>query len=229
MILAAAIAASPALAADATPHDLKLSPEEVRLGFHPLFNGHSLEGWREVQGPPGSFEIVDGVINGNRGEKPNRTSYWLSTTEKYRDFELRLQYRIPKGGNTGVFIRVPDYDGRTSRRGMEIQILDDHDRSGPPNAGETGAIYQVVAPSERASKPAGQWNDMAILCHGERVSVTINGKKVVDTKMKDHEKLKDRARSGFIGLSAHSHTSSYRNVRLRVIGPKTTAKKAADR
>ena len=196
----------------------KLSPAEVKAGFYSLFNGRNLDGWREVQGPPGSFKVADGVINGSRGKKSSRTAYWLSTVKQYGDFELRLQYRIPKKGNTGVFIRVPDYKGRTSRRGMEIQILDDHANTGPPTAGDTGAIYQVVAPSKRASKPPGQWNDMAILCHGERIKIAINGKTVVDVKMKDYEKLKNRPRRGFIGLSAHSHVTSYRNVRLRVIG-----------
>ena len=56
---------------------------------------------------------------------------------------------------------------------MEIQLYDGAS-TGPPTAGETGAIYQVVAPRMRAAKPPGKWNDLYLLCHGDRVRVTVN-------------------------------------------------------
>ena len=152
-----------------------------------------------------------GVVNVYR----EGSAYWLGTHRPYGDFELRLEYRLPKGGNAGVFIRA-SHHGRTSRMGMEIQLLDDHGKK--PDKGKTGSIYRVVAPSEIASKPAGEWNDLGILCHGERIRITLNGKVVTDARMEDHEELRNRFRKGYIGLSAHSpRTVEYRNVRLREI------------
>jgi len=205
-----------------------ISAEEAKAGFRVLFNGKDLTGWQEVQGRPGSFVVKDGELHGNRGHRGKRTAYWLSTKEQYGDFELRLQYNIPKRGNTGVFLRAPHH-GRTSKMGMEIQLLDDHGRKGAPSVGETGAIYQVVAPRERAAKPAGQWNDLHILCHGDRVRITLNGKVVTDASMADHGKLEKRPRRGHIGLSAHTDTVRFRHIRLRVIkgaAPGTAAREA---
>ena len=100
--------------------------------------------------------------------------------------------------------------------GMEIQLLDDYGKE--PDKGKTGSIYRVVAPSEIASKPAGEWNDLSILCHGERIKITLNGKVVTDARMEDHEELRNRFRKGYIGLSAHSpHSVEYRSVRIREI------------
>ena len=81
-------------------------------------------------------------------------------------------------------------------------------------AGATGAIYQVVAPKAFASRPAGQWNELQILCRGEQVQVTLNGQRITDARMDEHEALKKRPHRGYIGLSAHSGPARFRNVRL---------------
>jgi hypothetical protein len=191
---------------------------KVEPGFVPLFNGTDLTGWREVQGKPGSFRVESGVLVGRR-DRQAATAYWLSSNRQYGDFELRLEYLLRPGGNSGVFIRVPGYSGRTSREGMEIQLLDDGSGSGKPHAGSTGSIYQVVAPETFAAKPAGQWNDLEIYCLGERIRVTLNGKKLVDAKMSEHQAIKNRPRHGYIGLSAHTDEVRFRNIRIRELNP----------
>ena len=92
-------------ATDETP---SLSQEEKDAGFGLLFNGKDLTNW-EHNGKPGTFEVKDGLLLGVR---KNDTAYWLSTKEAFGDFELRLEYRIPPKGNSGVFIRAPR-EGRT--------------------------------------------------------------------------------------------------------------------
>lgn len=197
----------------------RVSPEESGAGFRALFNGVDLTAWVH-NGTPGSFTVKDGMINGDRAKK--EWAYWLSTEREYGDFELRLQYRITKGGNSGIFIRAPR-DGRTSRVGMEIQILDDGQKKGRPGVGSTGAIYQVAASRALASKPAGEWNDLWILCHGEQVKVTLNGVVINEISMAEYEQLKSRPRKGYIGLSAHTGPVQFRNIRLREMGGSTAA------
>lgn len=191
-----------------------LSREEKDAGFELLFNGNDLGGWQEVQGDPGTFEVRDGILAGRRKKG---SAYWLSTKDEYGDFELRLQFRIPPKGNSGVFIRAP-HEGRTSQKGMEIQICDEPNKSAP-DKGSMGSIYQVVPARKFAHRPPGEWNDLWILCAGDRVKVTINREVVIDAIMSDHDALKDRPRKGYLGLSAHTDTVEFRNVRLRKINP----------
>lgn len=209
-----ATSTAPADAADAKTPPNRLTTEEEAAGFRLLFDGKELDGW-EHNGKAGSFTVRDGVIVGDRTGKPE-SAYWLSTVRKYADFELRLQYRLSSKGNSGVFIRAP-HEGRTSRMGMEIQLLDDGARTGKPGIGDTGAVYQVAAAKAFVSRPAGEWNDLCILCDGPRVKVTLNGQVINDVLMTDFPALKNRPRKGFIGLSAHTKPVQFRNIRLREI------------
>lgn len=197
----------------------QLTAEEKAAGFRLLFDGHSLDGWKP-NGKPGSFVVKDGVIVGDRTGKSD-SAYWLSTDREYADFELRLQYKLGAGGNSGIFIRAP-HNGRTSRMGMEVQLLDDGARKGKPGVGDTGAIYQVAAAKAFVSRPAGEWNDLCIHCEGPRVQVTLNGQVINDVKMTDFPALKTRPRQGFIGLSAHTKPVQFRSLRLRELKPAAT-------
>ena len=201
-----------------------LTAEEKAAGFKLLFNGTDLAGW-EPNGKPGSFAVKDGIIIGDRTGKP-LTAYWLSTAREYGDFELRLQYKLGAGGNSGIFIRAP-HEGRTSKMGMEIQLLDDGARTGKPGVGDTGSIYQVAASKAFVSKPAGQWNDLCILCDGPRVKVTLNGQVINDALMTDYAPLKTRPHKGFIGLSAHTKPVQFRSIRLREITSGTAVTRPA--
>src|SRR5262245_6950509 len=72
-------------------------------GFVPLFNGTDLDGWevREYQaGDKDKWSVQDGVLTARPG------SGWIGTTRMYGDFVLRLEWRIPVNGNSGVFLRV---------------------------------------------------------------------------------------------------------------------------
>src|SRR5262249_30241151 len=156
----AIVLASCVLAADKDPEE----------GFLPLFNGKDLTGWKQYAGKDGVWSAADGMIvcgGGNGG--------WLGTQREYANFVLRLEYRLKPGGNSGVYIRAPE-KGHISRVGMEIQLLDDFD----PRYAKidfyqyTGSIYHVVPPTRRASKPAGQWNEMEIRADGRQIVVTLN-------------------------------------------------------
>jgi hypothetical protein len=189
-----------------------------KAGFVPLFDGKSLDGWKAYGAKADEWSVEGEMIvcKGKGG--------WLGTTKEYANFELKLEYRLKPGGNSGVYIRAPE-KGQISRVGMEIQILDDWD----PKYAKldfyqyTGSIYHVVPPTQRAGKPAGQWNAMTIRADGRNVVVILNGKKIVDANL-DHY-LKDPAvakehtglarTAGLIGLQSHGDRVEFRNLWIK--------------
>jgi hypothetical protein len=189
-------------------------------GFQPLFNGKDLTGWKVYAGKEKQWTVEEDriVCLGSGGG-------WLGTERDYGDFELRLEYRLKPGGNSGVYLRAPE-TGHISRVGMEIQILDDNH----PSYAKldfyqyTGALYHVQAPNRRTGKPAGQWNSMTIRLTGPGLVVTLNGAKILEADLercrqdpavaKEHPGL-SRAR-GRIGLQSHTDRVEFRNVRIKL-------------
>jgi HEAT repeat protein len=180
-----------------------------------LFNGKDLTGWQQIGGQEGSWKVEDGVLytEGTGGG-------WLSTEREFANFKLELEFRVPPGGNSGVFLRAP-HEGDPAYSGMEIQVLDDYaekyDNLKPWQY--TGSIYAVQAAAERASKGANEWQKYVIVCDGPRVVVNLNGIEIVNTNLIDHMDKEStspglKRRSGFIGLQNHSTRVEYRNIRL---------------
>lgn len=131
-----------------------------------LFNGRDLTGWkmRHAEGKNG-WKVVDGVLTNT----PPSTD--LVTEEKFGDFRLKLAYRIPAGSNSGIYLR-----GR-----YEIQVNDDHGK--PVGKHINGSVYGRIAPTENASRPAGEWQTVDATLVGRRVTVVLNGKKIIDNQM----------------------------------------------
>jgi hypothetical protein len=188
-------------------------------GFVPLFDGKTLDGWKQYGSKAQVWTVEDAMIvcTGQGGG-------WLGTTREYANFELKLEYRLKPAGNSGVYMRAPEM-GHISRVGMEIQILDDNDAKYAKLDfyQYTGSIYHVVPPTQRAGKPAGQWNAMTIRADGRNVVVILNGKKIVDANL-DHY-LKDPAvakehtglarTTGLIGLQSHTDRVEFRNLWIK--------------
>jgi HEAT repeat protein len=180
-----------------------------------LLNGADLTGWTVVGGSDSSWGVADGNLF-TTGEGGG----WLSTVREYDNFQLDLDFRLAKGGNSGVFLRSPR-QGDPAYTGMEIQVLDD---DAPEYAGlqpwqYCGSLYGVVAPSVRAGKKAHEWQHFRITACGPRITVVLNGQQIIDAdliaymdKEPSHPGLKRR--SGFIGLQAHSLRVEYRHITL---------------
>ena len=186
----------------------RLSDDEKSEGFVLLFNGRDLNGWKTVRSEEG-WSVEKGLLACN-GEGRG----WIRPEATYTDFILRLEYRISQKGNSGVFLRTSE-EGRPAYQGMEIQLLDD--RQGPITVKSNGAIYDAVAPSQEASRPAGIWNPVEIVCQGPKVRVTINNREVIDCDTSTHPDLKDRLRSGFIGLQNHGDPIDFRSIRIKAL------------
>jgi len=177
----------------------------AELDFESLFNGEDLSGWN-VEGAP-SWSVRDGVIvcEGGGGG-------WLRSEQEYENFVWRLEYRISPGGNSGMFIRSTR-EGNPAFTGMEIQILDDYGKAPDPHS--AGALYGSIAASKNMSKPAGEWNQVEITCQGRRVTVVMNGEKIIDANLDDYPELRARVPQGYLGLQDHGDLVEFRNLRVR--------------
>ena len=137
-------------------------------GWVALCNGKDLTGWhkRRHHERPLSWKVIDGVMVNTTGRGKHGTD--IVTDRKFDDFELYCEYRIPKGSNSGVYLR-----GR-----YEIQIADDHGRK--PSKGGSGSLYSLAVPARNVSLPAGEWQSVYAKIVGKRITVVFNGIKTVD-------------------------------------------------
>jgi hypothetical protein len=127
-----------------------------------LFNGKDLTGWTTQGGGQNNWRAVNGVLT-NTASGTN-----LMTTRTFGDFKLQLEFRYPKEGNSGVYLR-----GR-----HEVQIEDSPEREWPLSV-HLGGVYGFLRPNENAGKGPGEWNTYEITLVGRRVTVVLNGKTVI--------------------------------------------------
>jgi len=195
------------------------APKSAEIDFTPLFDGHSLRGWK-LHGKKGAgFGVHDGVLfctDGGGGK--------LLTEKQYANFVLRFEFRLSEGANNGVAIRAPFTDKALAYDGMELQILDD---SVPPRkelrpTQYHGSIYDVVPAEHGALRPANQWNEQEIVANGRDIRVTVNGKVILEVDLNSirdpkviqkHPGLfRERGHLGFMG---HNDFCEFRNIRIK--------------
>jgi len=189
--------------------------QEAADGFAPIFDGKTLAGWL---GATDDYEVVDGAIRC----KPGRGGQ-LFTATSYRDFIVRLQFRLPPGGNNGLALRYPG-SGEPAYTGIELQVLDDtaEKYAKLEDYQYHGSVYGV-APSVRGYlRPVGEWNFQEVEVRGTRYVVRLNGTTILDadvqgmaSKLKEHVG-KDRV-EGHFGFAGHSDAVSYRALTLKLI------------
>jgi hypothetical protein len=184
-------------------------------GFVSLFNGKDLTGWKAT-GKQEMWGADNGILYCKVGG-----GGWLMTDKEFGDFELRLEYKMPTGGNSGVGLRAP-LQGDPAYAGMEIQLIDDEGWPGRLQPWQnTGAIYNVVLPRTINNKPLGQWNRMTIVAQGRRITVVNNGKTLVDANLDDHVKKHAKKhpgllrQDGHLGLQSYNRRVEFRNIYLK--------------
>lgn len=126
-----------------------------------LLGGAALDGWHPIGRQGSQWSVTDGVLkNANRGAN-------LATDRRFEDFKLQLEFRVPKGENSGVYLR-----GR-----YELQI---DDAAGlAPSSHHLGGLYGFIAPSENVAKAAGEWQSMEVMLVGRMLTLTLNGTMVI--------------------------------------------------
>jgi cytochrome c len=159
-----------------------LSDAERAAGFELLFDGARLDSWRGWQRAevPAAWRAADGALAFVPGEDGGD----LATREVFGDFELRLEWRVAEGGNSGVFYRACEDHGPPWETGPELQVLDDtlHKDGRDPRT-SAGACYALYAPPFRVARAAGGWNEARIRVERGRVRHWQNGHLVVDYEL----------------------------------------------
>jgi len=192
-------------------------------GFVPLFDGATLAGWK---GAVADYEVVDGAIRCRKGKGGT-----LFTERVFSDFTLRLEFRLPKGGNNGLALRYPGQGNPAYDGFAECQVLDD---SYEASTGQKidlrqahGSAYGMAAAARGYQRPLGQWNFQEVTLVGKRLKVELNGTVILDADLgkldpagfmegRRHPGL-ERA-SGHLGLAGHSDPVEFRAVRVRELG-----------
>ena len=201
----------------ATAEDL--SPEEQAAGFVSLFDGKTLSGWT---GATDGYTVVEGAIQC----LPDKGGNLLSEKE-FSNFILRMEFRLPPGGNNGIGIRAPA-QGHVATEGIEIQILDNTAEKYKEIAPYQfhGSVYGLIPAKREFLRPVGTWNEQEIECVGRKIVIRLNGEVIVDGDLdealrngamdgKEHPGA--RRTTGRIGFLGHDDPVAFRHIRIREI------------
>ncbi len=207
------------------PDPYKVSPEEEKEGFVPLFNGINLNGWN---GNTTDYYAQEGMIV---CQPTGRGKGNLYTDKEYGDFVLRFEFQLTPGANNGLGIRTPN-KGDAAYVGMELQILD-NEADIYKNLKEYqyhGSVYGVIAAKRGFLKPVGEWNSQEVQAIGNKIRVTLNGEVILDGDIaeasKNNTATADKRehpgllnKSGYIGFLGHGSPLKFRNLRIKEINP----------
>lgn len=188
-------------------------------GFHTLFDGKTLNGWKLVGGHGPGY-----IVEGDKIVCPKEGGGNLFTEKEYGNFVFRFEFLLTPGANNGIGIRAP-YEGDAAYQGMEIQILDDSD---PVYKGVIrpeqyhGSVYDVIPARTGFRRPVGEWNEEEITANGRRITVRLNGVIILDASLdmvhepRVLEKHPGLARTaGHIGFLGHGSHVEFRNIRVK--------------
>lgn len=210
-----------------------LTAAEVAEGWQLLFDGRTTQGWhsfRELAARP-EWQVVDGaltLVEGGGGD--------LMSDGIYGDFELVLEWRISRHGNSGIFYRVLDEGPYVFVNGPEYQLLDNRDAPEPP-VERAGAVFALYAPAVDAVRPVGEFNETRIRIEEGRVEHWLNGVKLLEYRLDSPDFAARVAASKFhgsgslarwtarfgtirrgnIALQDHGHLVAFRNVRIKAL------------
>lgn len=174
-----------------------------------------------TMGPDSWASGDDGVL------APTPTGHGdIWTKERYGNFTLELDFKVPEKGNSGVFLRCGDLKDWINTT-IEIQI---HATTDGTKYGQCGAVYDCLPPSKDATKKPGEWNHYIITCLDNKIYVNLNGQDIIDmdmnkwteahknpdgTKNKFRDAYKDMPREGYLGLQYHGNPVWFRNVKIK--------------
>lgn len=216
----------------------KLTGKEKKAGWVLLFNGKDFTGWRQCNGTemPKNWIIEDNAMKifTARDKKPGQGSNGdiIYAPKKFRNFELSVDWKTSKMGNSGIFFNIREVPGKPIYYAApEVQVLDNIDATDNKLANHlAGSLYDMLPADPKTVKPAGEWNTIVITVKDGKVTHTQNGVKVVEytlwtpewDAMVANSKFKTFpgftegiSKEGFIGLQDHGYDIWFRNIKIR--------------
>jgi hypothetical protein len=229
-----AAAAAPLLAQSANT----LTAAEKKQGWVLLFDGKTFTGWRQCNGTamPSNWVIEDQAMKvfTADGRKPGQGAGGdvLYGAKTFRNFELSIDWKTEKAGNSGIFFNVREVPGKPIYYAApEVQVLDNVDATDNKIASHlAGSLYDMIAADPKTVKPVGQWNTIVIRVKDGKVTHTQNGVKVVEytlwtpewDSLVQNSKFKTFpgfiegiAKEGYVGLQDHGYATWFRNIKIR--------------
>ena len=235
MTFAAAAAIAPLAAQTKDTKEAKATKETKAAkdsGWTQLFDGKDLKGWRGYKKPDATgtrWTVENGMLTiSSSGAGDTRGARDLISEATYDQFDLRWEWKIAQGGNSGVkYFVLEDQD---SAIGHEYQLIDDERhpdaKIGPHR--QTAALYDVFPAHDRPLKPAGEWNTSEVIVKGLHVTHILNGTTVLEYDLEspaltaaiEKSKFKSIARfgkpqNGHILVQDHGDQVWYRKIEIK--------------
>jgi hypothetical protein len=208
--------------------------ETVQSDWIWLFDGSNTNQWvsaKSSEFPKGGWTIENKTLVANKGGDKSKRGGDLISRRKFKNFDLRFEFKLTPGANSGLKYFVKKYpDG--AWLGCEYQIIDDLGNKDiaedKDDKRRTAGLYELFPPSQRKLKPIGQWNECRIVVNGKHVEHWLNGVKVVDYERGDARFMAAKALSkfktvedfgtmaeGYLLLQDHGDESAFRQIRIR--------------
>ena len=203
-------------------------------GWSSLFDGEKIAGWHTYgKTGAGSWKVTDGVLYLDSTKTAGKREEGdLVTDKEYENFHLSLDWKLAKGGNSGIIFLIKEDSSkykRTYETGPEMQVLDNEGHSdGKIEKHHAGDLYDLIACSEETVKPTGEWNHAEIKLDKGKLDFYLNGTNVVSTTMWDDNWNKMIAGSKFktmpdfakfkkgkIALQDHGDPVWFRNIKIK--------------
>lgn len=216
-----------AVVVSAQDNNNQLTDAEKKAGWKLLFDGKALTGWRGFhnQTAPPTWTVADGCITKPKTKAgTGQAGGDLITVDQFENFELSIEWKLEKGGNSGIKYLVSESLPPTGRSGVsfEYQVLDDDNhpdaKQGIAGNRTSGSLYDLIAAGkDKKLKPVGEFNHSRIIVKGNHIEHWLNGVKTVefDRSSADYKKhlteskFKDtkgfgEAKQGHVLLQDHS-------------------------
>ncbi|MHB1862939.1 MAG: 3-keto-disaccharide hydrolase [Gemmatimonadaceae bacterium] len=190
-----------------------------------LFDGHSMDQWRAYKGQSmDGWHVVDGTMT------KSQPTGDIITKSKYANFELDIDWKIGKAGNSGIFYRGTEEYDHIYWSAPEYQLLDDANApDGKLRITSAGSDYAVYPSPAGYLHPAGEWNSTRIVVNGNHVEHWLNGHKLLAYELGSADwtaRVKaskfhvypnyGKAATGYIGIQGdHEGDLALRNIRIR--------------
>jgi 3-keto-disaccharide hydrolase len=205
-----------------------LTPADEKAGWKLLFDGTTTNEWRgyKMESIPSEWMAMDGTLMKN---KPTRD---IITKDKYKNFELQVDWKLAPGGNAGIFYRGTEEYDAIYWSAPEYQLLDDKGHpDGKSRLTAAASDYDLYPSPAGYVHPANQWNHTRLIVKGDHVEHWLNGHKMVSytlgskdwkarvakSKFKDYPNY-GKASEGYIGIQGdHDGALALRNIKIKVL------------
>lgn len=206
-------------------------------GWISLFDGKTTAGWHTYgkTSVGEAWKIADNALYLDTTQKQDWQTKGggdIVTNDEYENFDLKLEWKIAKDGNSGIIFYVNEDTSKYKyvwNTGPEMQVLDnDGHPDGKINKHRAGDLYDLISCSKETVKPVGEWNEAEIVANKGKLDFFLNGTNVVSTTMWDSSwtqllagsKFKDMKdfgtyKKGRIALQDHGNTVWYRNIKIK--------------